>query len=249
MGIGTEQVENDIQRLFPTARVARADRDEVNSRESLDSLITRMENHEIDILVGTQMIAKGLDFPKLNLVGLVLADVGFNFPDFRATERSFQLLTQVSGRAGRHQLEGGRVILQTYNPEFPSISFAKTGNFAAFADFELNERKENKYPPFGRLAALRILDTDLGRAERTADLLAERARSLKTKNDHYTQVDVLGPAEAPFAKIRGKFRFHILLKAGPLPVLSAFCRQLIGDGDWIPSSTKVQVDIDPLNLL
>jgi primosomal protein N' (replication factor Y) (superfamily II helicase) len=249
IGIGTEQIESDIQRLFPTARVARADRDEVNSRESLDALITRMEQHEIDILIGTQMIAKGLDFPKLNLVGLVLADVGFNFPDFRATERSFQLLTQVSGRAGRHQAEGGRVILQTYNPEFPSIGFAKAGNFAAFADYELAARKDFKYPPFGRLAALRILDTDVNRASKTADLMAERAHSLKSKSEHYTQVEILGPAEAPFAKIRGKYRFHILLKSGPQPILGAFCRQLIGDGDWIPSSTKVQVDIDPLNLL
>ncbi len=249
VGIGTEQVENDIHEMYPEARLARADRDEVHSRESLDDLIYRMENHEIDILIGTQMIAKGLDFPKLNLVGLVLADVGFNMPDFRSVERSFQLLTQVSGRAGRHSLIGGRVILQTYNPEFASINFARNGNFAAFAEFELNLRKEFRYPPYGRLAALRITDVTSTKASDTADKLAHRAEVLKKQNPHYGQIEILGPAEAPLAKVRGKFRFHILLKSGPQPILSPFCRQLIGDGDWMPSSTKVQVDIDPINLL
>jgi primosomal protein N' (replication factor Y) len=249
VGIGTEQVENDIREMYPDARLARADRDEIDSRESLDDLIYRMEHHEIDILIGTQMIAKGLDFPKLNLVGLILADVGFNLPDFRSVERSYQLLTQVSGRAGRHSLEGGRVILQTYNPEFASINYARSGHFAPFAEFELAQRQEFRYPPFGRLAALKISDSTLGKASDISEKLADRAERLKKQSPHYSQIEILGPAEAPLAKVRGKFRFHILLKSGPQPILGAFCRQLIGDGDWIPSSTKVQVDIDPINLL
>src|SRR6185312_1073452 len=126
--LGTEKIESDMATLFPGLRIARADRDEVQNRDQLEALIESVEKHEIDLLIGTQMIAKGLDFPKLNLVGLVLADVGFHLPDFRASERSFQLLTQVSGRAGRHNIEGGRVILQTYNPEFASITFARSAN-------------------------------------------------------------------------------------------------------------------------
>lgn len=249
LGLGTEQIEQDVKRLFPGARVARADRDEIHSRETLEDLIENMEGHKIDILVGTQMIAKGLDFPKLTLVGLVLADVGFNLPDFRATERSFQLLTQVSGRAGRHVLDGGRVVIQTYNPEHPSIAFAQRADFLSFAEHELATRKELNYPPWGRLAAIKITAKDQHVGIQTADHLARRSELLRDKNQRYSSVQILGPSEAPLAKLRGKFRYHLLLKSTQPQVLSAFCRQLIGDGSWISSGTKVQVDIDPLNLL
>src|SRR5262249_10904188 len=147
---GTEQIEAELPKLFPSARVARADRDEIHSRETLEEMIAKMENGEIDILVGTQMIAKGLDFKKLTLVGLVQADVGFNIPDFRAQERSFQLLTQVSGRAGRHIGSGGRVVVQTYNPEYSVLSYVQGAQFTEFAEIELRQRQELGYPPFGK---------------------------------------------------------------------------------------------------
>ena len=145
LGLGTEKIEDDMAALFPELRIARADRDEVQSRDQLEDLIGAVERHEIDLLIGTQMIAKGLDFPRLNLVlGLVLADVGFHWPDFRASERSFQLLTQVSGRSGRQS--AGRVVIQTYNPEHPSIVYTVNADFKGFSDMELQERTELHYP-------------------------------------------------------------------------------------------------------
>ncbi len=248
VGLGTEQIEEDLKNLFPGARIARADRDEISRREDMETLIKNMEDHEIDILVGTQMIAKGLDFPKLTLVGLVLADVGFNLPDFRSVERNYQLLTQVSGRSGRHVEDGGLVVIQTYNPEYEGLQYALAGDFQKYAENELQVRREMHYPPFGRLASFRISGTDAGRASQAADRLAGRAEDLKAKFKPYNDIQVLGPAEAPLSKLRGRYRHHLLLKA-PHNVLSAFSRQLIGDGKWIPAGTKVQVDIDPINLM
>lgn len=249
LGIGTEQIEKEMTKLFPEATVARADRDEIQSRESLEELIHRMENNEIQILVGTQMIAKGLDFKNLTLVGLVLADVGFNLPDFRSTERSFQLLTQVSGRSGRHFDDGGKVVIQTYNTEYEALRFAQAADFEGFAESELRLREELLYPPLGRLAALRISSSNLRSAEQAARICADRAQQLKTKNSRYSEIRVLGPAPAPLFKIRNQYRYHLLLKSPPAPVLSAFCRQLLGDLKWSPTGTKVQVDIDPIHLL
>jgi primosomal protein N' (replication factor Y) len=249
LGVGTELIENDLRTLFPEARIARADRDEIQNRESLEELIHKMEKNEIDILVGTQMIAKGLDFPHLTLVGLVMADVGFNMPDFRASERSFQLITQVSGRAGRHAQAGGRVYIQTYNPEHISLEFAKTANFKSFADKELIERRECHYPPFGRLASIRITSTDVKKAEELAAYVVERAEQLTKRNASYNNIQVLGPAPAPLFKIRGKYRFHVLLKSSVTSNISPFCRQILSDEKWIPSGTKVHIDVDPLSML
>jgi primosomal protein N' (replication factor Y) len=252
VGLGTEQVEEEMRKLFPEARVARADRDEITSRQDLEQMIKDMEDGEIDILVGTQMIAKGLDFPKLTLVGLVLADVGFNLPDFRATERSFQLITQVSGRAGRHVKPGeapGRVIIQTYNPDHASLQFAQRTDYVGFAEQELREREPLGYPPLGRLTSFRIQSTQQGRAQETARLLAKRAQQLKSLHPIYESVEILGPAEAPLSKLRGNYRFHLLLKGPDHRTLNAFCHQILGDQKWILPGTRLSVDVDPLHLL
>lgn len=249
LGIGTEQIENELPKYFPEARIARADRDEIQSREALEELIRKMENREIDILVGTQMIAKGLDFKHLNLVGLIQADVGFNLPDFRSSERSFQLLTQMSGRAGRHSVDPGKVIIQTYNPDFPALKFAQTADYLGFAEYELLARCEMGYPPFGKLAAIRIIAQDKSKGEALSERCADRASQLTKQFQNYSNIQILGPAEAPLAKLRNKYRFHLLLKCPSPTVLSNFCRQLIGDGDWIPRGAKVQVDIDPINMM
>jgi primosomal protein N' (replication factor Y) len=211
-----------------------------------------METGEIDILIGTQMIAKGLDFEKLNLVGLVLADVGFNLPDFRATERSFQLITQVSGRAGRHIKPGeapGNVIVQTYNPDHPSLVYAQTQDFEGFANQELQFRQQLNYPPVGKLVSYRIQGNQLGRVQETARLLAQRCQQLKGQNNRYSNIEVLGPAEAPIAKLRGLFRYHLLLKGHDHRVLNAFCHQVLGDQKWQEPGTRISVDVDPLHLL
>ncbi len=252
VGLGTELVETDIQRLFPDARLARADRDEIQNRQELEELIRNMESGEIDILIGTQMIAKGLDFPKLNLVGLCLADVGFNLPDFRATERSFQLITQVSGRAGRHVKPGeapGKVIVQTFNCEHPSLTFAQTHDFESFASYELQQRNPLLYPPFGKLTSFRIQGTQNGRVQEATSLLARRCHLLKDKTAHYSSVEILGPAEAPIAKLRGQFRYHLLLKSDQHRILNSFCHQVLGDQKWLPAGVRITVDVDPIHLL
>lgn len=249
LGVGTELIEEDIKKLFPEARLARADRDEINSREALEDLIKAVEVGDVDILIGTQMIAKGLDFKKLTLVGLVMADVGFNMPDFRASERSFQLLTQVSGRSGRHTEEPGKVIIQTYNPSHASVEYSVNADFVGFAENELDFRKDFYYPPFGKLSCIRIQGMHLSKVQDCANILKQRADILKGKSDHYETIQVLGPAPAPIERIRNKFRYHLLLKGFEPGILSKYCSQLIGDGKWVPTGTKVLIDVDPMSML
>lgn len=251
IGLGTELVEKEMQRLFPEARIARADRDEIQNRLDLEELISKMENAETDILVGTQMIAKGLDFPKLNLVGLLLADIGFNLPDFRATERSYQLITQVSGRAGRHVKLGeepGRVFIQTFNPDHPSLQYS-ADEFEKFADYEIQQRSPLGYPPIGKLISFRLQGTQQSHVFESARLLAERGRQLKSKVPNYQSIEVLGPAEAPLAKLRGQYRFQLLIKGLDHRILNSFCHQIMGDQSWAPSGVKISVDVDPLHLI
>ena len=248
LGLGTERVESDMATLFPRARIARADRDEVQTREQLEALISAVENFEVDLLIGTQMIAKGLDFPRLNLVGLVLADVGFHWPDFRASERSFQLLTQVSGRSGRQT--PGRVVIQTYNPEHASIVHTVNADFDGFSRLELEERSELHYPPFWRMAMLRVQGPDADKSKDAAAMLVQRARILQSRNEAYSvDLQVLGPAQAPLFKLRGKFRHQVMVKCASAQKLNHFCRQLLSDLSWVPAGTKVQVDIDPFQML
>lgn len=249
LGLGTERLETDMAKLFPEIRIARADRDEVQSRDQLEKLVDDVENFRVDLLIGTQMIAKGLDFPKLNLVGLVLADIGFHWPDFRASERSYQLLTQVSGRSGRQS--PGRVVIQTYNPEHPSIQHTLRGNFAEFAQYELNERSQIHYPPFWRMALFRIQARDEHEGQKTAQHLVHRAESLQRQFDsaYGKNIEILGPAPAPLFKLRNKFRYQVIIKCDAAPKLNAFCRQILGDEKWVEKATKVQVDIDPFQML
>lgn len=252
IGLGTELLEQDLSKLFPDKRVARADRDEIQSREDLEDLISDMETGAIDILVGTQMIAKGLDFPKLKLVGLVLADVGFNLPDFRATERSFQLMTQMSGRSGRHVQEGedpGKVFIQTFNIHHESVIYAQAHDFEGFAKNELVTREQLAYPPYGKMISLRIQGIHLNKVEEATRLLSRRAHALKGQFAQYEGIDILGPAEAPIAKLRNQYRFHLLIKSRQPQLANPFTRQLLGNQDWIPSGVKILVDVDPMSLL
>lgn len=249
LGIGTELVETDLQSLFPNARLARADRDEIDSREAMEELVSKMENQEIDILIGTQMIAKGLDFPKLQTVGLVMADVGFNLPDFRTSERSFQLLTQVSGRAGRHSNEPGNVYIQTYNPSHTSITYTKMNDFEGFAEQELQARKDFSYPPYGRLLSIRLQGNVHDNVSQAAHLLARRADLLKEHNKTYESVLILGPTPSALSKLRGKYRYHLLIKSPGHNLIHPFCAQLLSDQSWLPPGTKVQIDVDPINML
>ncbi len=266
LGLGTERIENDLGKLFPGARLVRMDRDEIQSREDLEEAIAKIENREADILIGTQMIAKGLDFPGLTLVGLVLADIAFNLPDFRASERAFQLLTQVAGRAGRHLRDGrqGHVILQTYNPDHPSIQFTLAHDFEGFAAHDLQFREALSYPPMGRLAALKFGGPDQAETEAAATRIADLARRTIAKataadpQSPSAGISVLGPAPAPMAKLRNLYRYQILIKGcdSKAPV-SALCRTLSEHIDLcarkkspiLPPKVRFAVDVDALHLL
>ncbi|MEI7973589.1 MAG: primosomal protein N', partial [Bdellovibrio sp.] len=251
VGLGTEQIEADVRKLFPLARIRRADRDEIQSREDLEGLIRDMESGKNQILIGTQMIAKGLDFKNLQLVGLVLADIGFSLPDFRSSERSFQLILQMAGRAGRNvgpDESPGQVLIQTYNPEHPSVSFALRQDVEGFAVQDLEARKELGYPPFGRLACLRL-------SSKSREKLLLTARILQTRSETWLQQnpssgnEVLGPADSPHSRLRGSFRMQVLIKSPDWKNLARMTRQLLGDQNWVPSGVQILPDIDPLQLL
>ncbi len=245
IGVGTELIESDLLQLFPDAKIERVDRDRISSREDLEDMISRMETGAIDILVGTQMIAKGLDFERLTLVGMVLADIGFNLPDFRACERSFQLLMQMGGRAGRHQTQG-EVIIQAYNIEHPSVQYSLTHDYEGFSRRELDERRELLYPPFGRLACVRLQGLHLNKVQRAAEALGEYAQKLVETRQELRGSEVLGPAEAPLARIRNQYRYQLLIKTTKYQALNRLC-QLLAECEF--SGVKISFDIDPINML
>jgi len=246
LGVGTERVEAEVAERFPMARVARLDRDSASSAQKLTSILTAFARREIDILLGTQMIAKGHDFPGVTLVCVLMADSSLAFPDFRAAERTFQLLTQVGGRAGRGA-DAGRVMVQTYNPDAEPLQRMLVHDFDGFARAELKWRKAMAYPPFTRLVALRIEGLDPQETRTKATELAKRlARKLPPPS---WGVRLLGPAPAPIRKLKGKTRWQMLLKgpshaslAGPLSVVEAFL-------DELPASVKVAIDVDPAAML
>lgn len=253
LGLGTERVEEDLRNLFPGQRIARADRDEITTRVEMEELINNMEKGEIDILIGTQMIAKGLDFPKLKLVGLLLADVGFNLPDFRSSEKSFQLITQMSGRAGRH-VKGdeapGSVVIQAYNTEHESLQFAQRHDYVGFAQHELLNRSPLNYPPFQKMLSFRITSMIEEKSYATAKHILARAEALREKYPHfYSQIEVLGPAASPLSRLKNQYRYHLILKGSKAVELNQLARQILSDEKWIPAQVKVLVDVDPMSLL
>jgi primosomal protein N' (replication factor Y) len=242
LGSGTERVEAEVAALCPTARVARLDRDAVGTGERLTERLSSFAKGELDVLVGTQMVAKGHDFPGVTLVCVVSADTGLLLPDFRAAERTFQLLTQVAGRAGRGQ-DTGRVLVQTYNPEAESVARAATHDFVGFAARELEWRKALDYPPFSRLAAIRLEGAD---ADATAQAARALARALeRSLPPPSSGVRLLGPAPAPLSRLKGLTRWQLLLKAPQhrvlRPVLDAAERALSG----LPRGVRGVLDVDP----
>ncbi len=245
LGLGTEKLEDTIATAFPRARIARLDRD-VASGRGVEAVLDRVRRREVDVLVGTQMVTKGHDLPGVSLVGVLLADQSLAFPDFRAAERTFQLLTQVAGRAGRAEVEG-EVVLQTFQPHDPAILAAKDHSYAAFVRSEIASRKDAGYPPFGRLGAIRVDAADQGVSERTASLLAAVASS--TALVRTGRVDVLGPAPAPIERIRGRWRHRFLLKSPERRALRAVALAVLGRIEEGLGTARATVDIDPVNML
>jgi primosomal protein N' (replication factor Y) len=242
VGAGTERIEEELGEKFPGARVVRMDSDTMRGRGAYSTVLHKFKRGEIDILVGTQMLAKGLDFPHVTVVGVLNADVVLNFPDYRSRERTFQLLVQVSGRAGRGERRG-RVVIQTSRPDDFCIRAAASLDYEKFAEKELSFRKTLRYPPFGRLLQV----TTQSPEERAAfEKGREIARALQEVSSH--PVQVLGPAPAPISKIRGNYRWHILVKAPNAKTLHDIAKSC---NDYLRSSKKVRVvvDVDPYSML
>jgi primosomal protein N' (replication factor Y) (superfamily II helicase) len=244
-GLGTERLEDTVGLAFPAARVARLDRDVADGARA-EAILDRMRAGEIDILVGTQMVTKGHDLPGVTLVGVLNADAALSLPDFRASERGFQLLVQVAGRAGRRE-RPGRVLIQTRAPEHPAVQLAAQHDVRGFWDRELRDRREVGYPPYTRLALLRLDALDEHTARDAANRLAALART--SKDALGRRVEVLGPSAAPIARLRGRYRFRVLLRAaerGPLRAVLAGLREGI---DRMDRRVRVVVDVDPVAML
>ena len=247
LGLGTEKVEAAVRALFPAARVARMDRDTTRRKGEIVSLLKGLHARTIDVLVGTQMVAKGHDFPDITLVGIICADLSLSFPDFRAGERTFQLLAQVAGRAGRGD-RPGRVILQTYTPEHFSIRAARDQDVAAFYDQEIGFRRTLGYPPFARLAQLRISDRDRAQARAAAVALGERCRAAAAADAAGRELEVMGPVEAALSRVAGMYRWQILLKSRGIGPLHRVLEGLLAECPQLTTSPspRVVLDVDPL---
>lgn len=247
-GIGTEQLESILRTLLPKARIARLDRDTVRRRGTLRSVLFGFAERELDILVGTQILAKGHDFPDVTMVGVVAADGGLSFPDFRSAERTFQLLTQVAGRAGRGTAPGN-VVIQSFYPEHYAMHFAQKQDYRGFFDKEIEYRKLMGYPPFCNLIQIVVNDPDSARAGRDAERIAGALKAHFVKIEARSRPHILGPATAPLEKLRGSFRMQILIKARAGEDIMPFLQDCFANLDRQRISSKVNVDVDPLSLL
>lgn len=242
-GLGTEKVEETLARLFPNAAVRRMDSDTLKRKEDYRRILGDFRVGKIDILVGTQMIAKGLHFPNVTLVGIIYADLSLHLPDFRAGERTFQLLTQVAGRAGRGDVEG-EVIVQAFTPFHPAIQYARRHDFAGFYEQELEFRAQLKYPPFTRAAMLTLK----GRNEDKVKLVMEHAtRELEKGLGEIKDLMLAGPAPSPLLRAHGFYRYQLMLRTRQMSRLSQRLAQLL-EGIPLPEDVTLTVDIDPVNL-
>ncbi len=241
-GFGTEKVESSVAHIFPKATVRRMDADSMTRKEAYRETLRSFRTGKIDILVGTQMIAKGLHFPNVTLVGIINADLALHLPDFRAGERTFQLLTQVAGRAGRGETPG-EVFVQTYTPFSPSIQFARHHDFAGYFQQELEFRERCDFPPFKHAILITVRSAHEGRAKLSAETLKRRLK------EALPEEFILGDSTpAPLEKLQGQFRFHILLRGEAIMRLSRLVRKTL-DKLPFPEDVTVTVDVDPYQLL
>lgn len=243
-GVGTQRVVEEVQALFPQARALRWDRDSVAGKGAHTRMLDIFLRHEADVLVGTQMIAKGLDLPLVSLVGVVAADTGLHLPDFRSGERAFQLLTQVGGRAGRRSA-GSQVIIQTYNPDHYALRAAQEHDYKAFFVQEIAYRRETGYPPFGRLVRFIYAAGSEAAGRREAEQLGEKLASLLERR-RLEGWGLVGPAPAFIQRVRGRWRWHLILRA---PVAEASTRAIAGLLDALGPLHGWVVDIDPVHVL
>jgi len=239
--MGTERLEEEIRELFPEARVARMDRDTTTRKGSHHRLIEQMSAGEIDVLIGTQMIAKGHDFPAVTLVGVLNADTALNLPDFRSAERVFSLLSQVAGRAGRGD-RLGRVMIQTYAVDNYALDFVARHDYQGFAALELSQRQVLAYPPFGYLVNLVLSGNDETKVNRAAEQISVNLTS------GTIDAEVLGPAPCLLPRLRNKHRVQILLKAKEREPLRRQIEQLQRLRTKLPAGVVLTVDVDPVDM-
>ncbi len=244
VGSGTQKIEEVVSSEFPHFNILRMDQDSAKRKNSASELVRKMNSGEVDLLLGTQMIAKGFDFPNVEVAGVLMADIGLNLPDFRASEKIFSLLVQLAGRSGRGE-ERGKVIIQTLNPEHSVFKFVINQDYNGFFNNEMKMREALNYPPFSRITRLVVRGKDESRVEQAADSLAhmvmELVKSLKMK------LEVLGPSPAPLAKTGGNFRYHIVLKSQSLRGVPDLVRRAIDRTDR--KKVYVEVDIDPVDMI
>ncbi len=250
LGFGTERIESLLKAIYPDARIIRLDQDTGGKKGSTVQILKKVKNRTVDIIVGTQMLAKGHDFPAITLVGVICADLSLNFPDFRAGERTFQLLAQVAGRAGRGDISG-KVIMQTYNPEHFSIEASKNQDFVQFYNSEIPFRKALLYPPFSRIIQLKISGLDMEKVKTHALMVGEMCHNFinmynKQESSESIPIQILGPIEAGIPKISMRYRWQILLKSPSAALLNRIVRHLVADKkSFTAKDISVGIDVDP----
>lgn len=245
LGIGSERIEEEVRQLFPEARVARLDSDTTSNRKHFLATLKAVRTRQVDILIGTQMIAKGLHFPHITLVGVVWADSGLGMPDYKAAERTFSLLAQVTGRAGRGE-DPGRVIIQTYQPHHYSVHLAQQHEYTAFYEREIGVRQPLRYPPFSRLVNIRFSGLKEERVEQAAGLVA----GFLCRHPQANRVEILGPSPSPLVKLKDRTRWQLLLKSRSPAVLHDLCEALLGEQKKLcPRSVTMSFDVDPENMM
>ena len=257
-GAGTEAVEQEVRKAFPRASVQRFDADSTARKNAHQQILEAFEQQKIDILIGTQMVSKGLDFPNVTLVGVIAADTALNLPDFRAGEQTFSLLTQVAGRSGRAELEG-KVVIQTYMPEHYCIATAQQHDYLGFYKQEVEARGALRYPPFSHVAVLLLRGKDEKEVIDTAHIVRDQLEMWQTDREHTSRVadieepavEILGPAPAPLSKIEGKFRWHLLLRSPTAEKIGQLLKHLVDDPPATIKSKAIEfvIDIDPTNTL
>ena len=250
-GFGTERLEKELKEIYPEKSIARMDRDVLRRKGQIFQLISQFSHREIDILVGTQMITKGYDFPNVTLVGIIDADFSLAFPDFRAAERTFQLLSQVAGRAGRGD-QKGRVIIQTFNPDHYAITDARNHDYRSFFGKEKELREQLGYPPFSYLACLRLQGNTKVSAEEMSRRFAQEVARMKERwPKQGKEILILGPVEAPFKKLKGKYRWQILVKSKRRELLHLFLKKVdsVSEAFLRGTSVKLIIDVDPYQMM
>jgi primosomal protein N' (replication factor Y) len=244
-GFGTQKLETEIRSRFPDASVLRMDTDTMQGHGAHERALSQFRDGHVQILLGTQMIAKGLDFPNVTLVGVINADTALHLPDFRASERTFHLITQVAGRTGRGE-KGGRVVIQTFNPDHPAILAAARHDYRRFVEQELPVRKLFGYPPFTKMIRIVVRGEN---ETKTLDFAKEFTEKLKSEQKNIDfQFKILGPAPAPFAKLRGFYRFHIHLHAADGDRLRDRVRS-VSLALKTPQDVQWVIDVDPIDML